>query len=335
MLFFFPSSNGVFNIKGADMMSKKLSVIFLAMVLAGCFESEAKFDTSNTETYKESLAKVRESMPPEERPQLDVALRDIVTAEASIKAGADAYLQDNEFAKSLFSGLVGNVLTTVFATNPDKAAEMVLAVAAEDINGKTGHQVIRVAKEKELERLTAQAARLKEDMDSLPKQIEKVKRQSAKYKDMLKRIEITDAKYYWAEDSFIAKPVIDFKIKNNLDVAVGRVFFHGLLETPGRSIPWLDDTFNYEIKGGLEPGEQQHLRLAPNMFGNWGDEDLKGLKNTIFTVNATDAEVAGGDRLVPRDLGDVDDLKEKLADTQKAYDKLSKRIDALQADVAN
>ena len=73
---------------------------------------------------------------------------------------------------------------------------------------------------------------------------------------------------------------------NNLaECLLSRAYFTGTLASPNRSVPWIKDDFNYEISGGLEPGEEVTWYLAPNMFSDWGKVDAP--KDAVFTVEVT------------------------------------------------
>ena len=67
--------------------------------------------------------------------------------------------------------------------------------------------------------------------------------------------------------SYSYKPIIELTVRNNTGHPVSRAYFEGVLSTPGRSVPWIKDSFNYQISGGLEPNEESTWRLAPNKIG--------------------------------------------------------------------
>ncbi len=64
--------------------------------------------------------------------------------------------------------------------------------------------------------------------------------------------------------------------------------------TPGRTLPWVDEAFNYEFPGGLEPGEERHLSLEPNAFSDWGNSDLSDRNDLVLTIVITGLEDAEG-----------------------------------------
>ena len=141
----------------------------------------------------------------------------------------------------------------------------------------------RSALEDHVDRLTTQLTQLDAEVAAVSQQIQVAEENHMQSERKLAQIEVKGAKYYWSEDPF-NQPVVEFTIRNNLGVALARVFFHGILETPGRSVPWADDNFSYQFPGGIEPGEEQHLRLGP--YGDWYNNDLKNKPNTILSVQS-------------------------------------------------
>lgn len=88
--------------------------------------------------------------------------------------------------------------------------------------------------------------------------------------EKLKQFRIMSAKFYYSEDAFQSnRPMIELAVKNTSDTAVSKVGFHGKLTSPGRSVPWVEEDFSYEISGGIESNEEETWSLRPNMFGSW------------------------------------------------------------------
>ena len=117
-------------------------------------------------------------------------------------------------------------------------------------------------------------------------------RDKAQY--LLSRFFVERARFYYSKGGFMEEAVIDLSVRNNGDQAVSRAYFHGVLITPGRSIPWVKENFNYEIPGGLEPGESANWKLSPNMFGEWSkapkDRDDMVLKVTVTRLDGPDGK---------------------------------------------
>ena len=129
-------------------------------------------------------------------------------------------------------------------------------------------------------------SREKEKETTERKELEELRQSTARYEQKIKSLEafrIIDAKLYRSEDSIgMKKPVIELIVQNNTGIPVKRAYFRGVLTSPGRSVPWIDDTFNYEISGGLETGEKVTWKLAPNMFGEWARVEAPA--DAVFTV---------------------------------------------------
>lgn len=154
----------------------------------------------------------------------------------------------------------------------------------EALHGKTGHEVLaeadRILKERK-ERERTQALNEIKELEEKKAQAEQDK------KDILK-FEILRSRFY-LEESFIGKkPIIELTVKNNTAHAVSRAYFEGTLASPGRTIPWVKQAFNYSIPGGLEPGEEASWTLAPNMFSEWGTVDVPADAVLTVTVEKLD-----------------------------------------------
>ena len=109
----------------------------------------------------------------------------------------------------------------------------------------------------------------------------------------------------------MVEPRIDITVKNGTESPVSRAYFHGVVKSPERSIPWIEEDFNYRIPGGLEPGEQARWKLTPNMFSDWGTVDVP--KEAVMTVTVERLDGADGEELLStRDAGDVPEQIETL-----------------------
>lgn len=116
----------------------------------------------------------------------------------------------------------------------------------------------------------------------------------------LANFEVTRSRFYWSEDRFSREPVIDLTVRNGTGETVTRFRAQGVLSSPGRETPWVDDSFSYAIRGGMEPGETEQFKLAPNMFGAWASAP-RDRTDMILTVSILSVEGADGE-----DLFDVD-----------------------------
>lgn len=240
----------------------------IASLLIGCTQPlDTRIDGSSKEAYEKSLKAIKAKLSQEETKKLEEALQ-VVAVPAMLQPGE--------------GGLVGMLAAL---KDPEKTFEKMLA----EVNGKTPRELIAQADAKIKERA-------KEELKSVVSEIAELEKRKAgaeKAKELLSKITTTDPRYYWSS-GFLPAPVIDFNLTNNSGVALSRVYFHGVVSTPGRSIAWIDKDFNYELPGGLENGETKHLRLSPNMFSGWGERETQGRKDLVLTITVVNA--AGADK---------------------------------------
>jgi len=91
-----------------------------------------------------------------------------------------------------------------------------------------------------------------------------LRERKALYEDKLSKLEsfrVLDAKLYKDKNSFSMGNTIELTVQNDTALPVSRAYFRAVYASPGRSIAWVEDTFNYQIPGGLEPGEKSTWKL--------------------------------------------------------------------------
>ncbi|CAM3579721.1 MULTISPECIES: DUF6694 family lipoprotein [Halomonas] len=221
----------------------RLSAISLSLlVIAGC--SDPKIDTSSMPASVVSVENVRESLPVYKRNDFDKALIIIATA--------------------TFDGI--DIL------NPQRmnAAE-IAELANAQMHGLTGDEVIKRADEILRER----RSREREQAIRTLSRLQEKQAKAASDKEQLARFSIDEARFYISESPYGApEPVIDLKMTNGTAQALSQLALRGVVMSPGRETPWVDETFYYIIAGGIEAGETQSLSLAPNRFGPWGNVEI-------------------------------------------------------------
>jgi hypothetical protein len=84
---------------------------------------------------------------------------------------------------------------------------------------------------------------------------------------------------------------------NKGKIAIKKIYIEGTLQTPGRSVPWVKESFNYEISGGVEPGESRAFSLAPNQFGAWGKVTPTETSGAALNLRLLDFEDPTGKRV--------------------------------------
>ena len=103
---------------------------------------------------------------------------------------------------------------------------------------------------------------------------------------------VEQSRFYWHENGFTHKPTIDLTLHNGTGQAVSRVYARGILSSPERETPWVDEEFNYIVSGGIEAGETKQIGLHPNLFGGWdrAPHDRTDLVLTVEIVGISDAD---------------------------------------------
>lgn len=99
-------------------------------------------------------------------------------------------------------------------------------------------------------------------------------------------------------NEFFEKPVIKMTVFNGTKHPVRTAYFHAKLTTPGRSVPWVDADFNYDIPGGLEPGEIASWSLSPNFFDSDWDHALEA-KDANLLIQVDNLDDLNGNYIYP------------------------------------
>jgi hypothetical protein len=263
-----------------------MTVAALAL-LAGC--GQPKVDTSSDEKMKQSLAEVRESLPENRRAEFDAALQTLVLNQVDFSA--------------------------LFATGETPEAEAAAQDYKSAIQGKTAEEIIAAA-----DRIVAaQKAKEREQAVKEIQELLKERDAAASAREELAKFEILRSRFYKERDYFGSpEPRILLRVRNGTKHPISRAFFKGKMTSPGRSVPWLEEEFNYPISGGLEPGEEAEWILAPNQFSEWGTVDAPPDAGLIVTVTRLDGP-SGEAILSTQEFTEEDQAR--LAALQKEYRK--------------
>lgn len=263
----------------------RIVLLFLAALsLAAC--SSPKVDGSTEASYRESIKDVRESVPAEKR---------------------------EEFDRALMAVALKNVPTS-FAELAVADPETIAANARSALNGKTATEIMAEADSIRAEMKAREEAQAKAEIAELLER----KERAAKDKASLANFVVERSRFYRVPQEYIGpKTVIELTVKNGTGAAVSRAYFRGTLATPGRAVPWIRDEFNYEIRGGLEPGESATWYLEPNMFSDWGQVEAR--EDAVFTVEVLRLDGADSNALFDASAFSEDDEK-RLANLKKALE---------------
>jgi|GEM_PF-2335116 len=163
-------------------------------------------------------------------------------------------------------------------------------------------------------------AQREKDLKAL-KELRSRKVEFEKKLDALKGFRVLQANFSNAENSIgIREPTIELTVQNDTAHPVKRAYFRGVLASPGRSIPWIDETFNYSVAGGVEPGEKVAWTLSPGMFGKWGNVDAPTdarFTVTVYRLDGPDGQpLFGNADFKKSDAERMEKLEKKYHDEQ-------------------
>jgi hypothetical protein len=116
----------------------------------------------------------------------------------------------------------------------------------------------------------------------------------------LQKIEVKESLLYTltTDNGFFSRPqrVLKLTVKNNLNVALSSISFNIKSFQKGRSVPFLNDDFSYDIAGGINSGETLTWELNADMFAD--EQWTKDIPNGYIVVKATDAKNSSNESVV-------------------------------------
>lgn len=241
-----------------------LNVVLFVILSCTMVACSATIDGTSEESMTISVAKMKEGLDEEAKAAFEADLALIVVDAMDLKNAMKAAFKGEKVDSDAKMDSVRGALNGMTVEQ--------VAIRAQQIREKQAAEELNEAREKYLELMMK-------------------KEESEKAQTELADFEVTDARLYKQKDGFFEEPVIEMTITNGTVHAVSRAYFRGRVVSPGRSIPWIEEDFNYSIAGGIEPGETQELRLSPNMFGPWGKVEVPA--DAVMTV--TTARLDGVD----------------------------------------
>ncbi|WP_062810871.1 DUF6694 family lipoprotein [Alcanivorax sp. NBRC 102028] len=262
-----------------------LMLVLAAMAITGC--SDPTIDASSEAKMKESVAKVRESLPEAKRSDFDQAVQLIAFSQIDMKS--------------------------LFANGGADAGDME-GKMRDALNGKTAEQVLAQAEQIQADR----KAREKEQALAEIRELVAKREKAEQAKQQLDKFQVVRSRFTMRERQYLGEqPIIELTVKNGTDRAISRAYFSGTIASPDRSVPWHKDQFNYSIPGGLEPGEEASWTLAPNSYSGWGKVDAPA--DAVFTVMVEKLDGPDGEVLYStRDFSERD--RNRLTELKKQYD---------------
>ncbi len=237
-------------------MKKKMMVFILTAALLAACSSDSKFNASSPETTKESISRLKYALPESRRPEFERAIRTIL--QGSLRTN-DPAAESAEMTEEVRLSLDG------------KNAEQIIAEAAR-VKGEREKQEMNL----ERQELAALEAKYKSFLDA---------------GDQLAHFRILSSRFYIRRDEMLGeKPVIEMKVKNETHYTVYSVYLECSL-SGAEAAPSDRKKLQYDIHGGLQPGQMSHWYLSPDAFFDW--ENMKiprkpGLKISVVRIDGPD-----------------------------------------------
>lgn len=101
---------------------------------------------------------------------------------------------------------------------------------------------------------------------------------------------VVSSRFYFATLDRRPEPIIEIRVRNDLDRTIGKIAFCATLLSRDREAPLAEDFFGYEVEEGLKPGEEAEWHLQPDSDSAWGraPRDLSKLTLNIVTIEVED-----------------------------------------------
>lgn len=240
--------------------------VILSCMIAAC---SATIDGTSEESMTISVAQMKEGLDEGAKAAFEADLALIVVDAMDLKNAMKAAFKGEKVDSDAKMDSVRGALNGMTVEQ--------VAKRAQEIREKQAAEEFQEAREKYLELMMK-------------------KEESERAQTELATFAVTDARLYKQKDGWLEEPVIEMTITNGTAHAVSRAYFRGRVVSPGRSIPWIEEDFNYSIAGGVEPGETQELHLSPNMFSPWGQVEVPA--DAVMTVTTTRLDGVDGTPVV-------------------------------------
>lgn len=260
---------------------RKLMIVGVVALLATAACSP-KIDGSSEEAFKASTEKVAKSLSDAER--------------AEFAGAVMAIGMSNVDFGDMMSG----------KSTPDAMS----AKMRESLNGLTADEVIERAKGLRAERDVKEREQALAEIREL--QAEKAAAEQAKRQ--LGAFQVARSRYVVQDGIIGPEPSFEMTVRNGTGRPVSRAYFKAVLASPGRSVPWKSEPFNYEIPGGIEPGEQKDWTLE----AGYEYRNLEVPADAILTITPTRLDGPDGKPIFDAEQFDEDDAK-RLTELQAKF----------------
>jgi hypothetical protein len=251
--------------------------IYLLAALSVCVAAcgPPRFDASSDESMRESVARVRASLPEGQRKEFDEAFLVVAMHGLSPQQRLSGTVTPESIAVEAKEQLAGKSADEIIAEANRLRVE----------TETTAREAETRAREKAREEARVEIAKLEERRAAV---------QAARME--IVKFQILESRFSQVATREGPEPMIVLTVLNGTSYPVSSAFFVGSVTSPDRSVPWITEEFNYSIPGGLEPGERATWRLAPNdPFSTW--KAIRPGKDAMLQVEVIALQGPDGKRL--------------------------------------
>lgn len=167
----------------------------------------------------------------------------------------------------------------------------------EKVKGKTAAEVLNLASD-------AKSARMKKELQTL----EAKQSSAAASAELLGKFKINKSRLDTEEGL-----TVEINATNGTTHPISAVYFNAIVTSPGRSVPWVSEPINFDIEGGIEPGESSTWRIDPGFLGSL-EKTLKDRNDLVLTLTVRRLDGADGkplcsELLTPKETARLKELR--------------------------
>jgi hypothetical protein len=237
-------------------MKRWIGVVALGLALSGC--GDPKLDGSSEAAFRQSASEVRASLDSERQEEFNQALLRLT-------------MQDVD---------LGSLMT--------QDPESMIQGGISKLDGLTAVEVLQQDREQQERQGVEEVASMREELADLESKLEEMGRAE----ENLERFVVIDSFFRHEGQGLERRPLVNIRVRNDTGRSISRVYFAGTVRIPERATPWISDTFNYDIPGGVEPGETTSWVLELNR-NDWATEvpELNYLTLDVLRLDGPHGEV--------------------------------------------
>ena len=247
--------------------------LVLALLVSACTRGlDQKIDASNPKAWQASLAKIRAASSAEEFAQLEDAVRLLAVSDVSI---------------GFHGGILGAMQRTQ-AAPLEGVAETVL----QEVNGKTGREVVAAASKRRREQAEKQLTAQNAEMAAL----RKAKAEKDAAKDFLAKVEIQEPRIAILGSGAQRMGILDFKVANGSEETLASLFLRAsVLDSEGKVL--LTDEFTYRASPPIAATQTRSVRLPSSSPNKWNSPELAKQPQLTLQLQVENASTAAGSKL--------------------------------------